>query len=106
MSDQIDFAKLGGPVFVGRANGAKARAALHLDRLDKSEQPVEVRVPSGTYSINSSYFLGLFGPSVISLGSSEAFHAHYRFEAPPVLMETIERHIDRALRERGPLRLE
>jgi hypothetical protein len=55
---------------------------------------------------NRSYFLGLFGDSVVALGSMEAFLEHYRFHAPEVLMDTIRRHVERALRERGILKLE
>ena len=61
---EIDFAKLGGPVYVGRANGAAVRALLKLDALDAHDDPVIVSVPEGTYSVNSSFFLGMFGPSI------------------------------------------
>lgn len=105
MSTSIDFAKLGGPVFVGRPNGEKARQKLGIEILDKSGSPVDVEVPANTYSINSSYFLGLFGESVVAFGSKEAFFEHYRFHASPVLMESIDRHAERALREQGVLKL-
>lgn len=101
----INFGKLGGPVFVGRPNGERARAKLGIAELDKSKDPIEVVVPDTTYSINSSYFLGMFGSSVVTFGSKEAFFTHYRFKAPPVLMEAIEKHADRALREQGILKL-
>lgn len=102
----VDFSILGGPVYVGRANGEKARQKLNVRELDALDTPVDVFVPENTYSINSSYFLGLFGDSVVSFGSKRAFLGHYRFHAPEVLMESIERHVERALREKGMLKLE
>lgn len=106
MSVTVDFAKLGGPVYVGRANGKKARDKLEIDKLDLLESRIKVVVPDITYSINSSYFLGLFGPSVVAFGSQEAFFDHYVFAATDVVMESIRRHADRALAERGILKLE
>jgi hypothetical protein len=102
----LDFGRLGGPVYVGRANGEQARSRLGVDRLDALTEPVEVIVPDNTYSINSSYFLGLFGESVVSFGSEKAFLEHYRFRAPERLMGTIHSHIERALREKGILKLD
>jgi hypothetical protein len=102
----MDFGRLGGPVFVGRANGRKARERLQVDELDKQEDVVDVSIPENTYSINSSYFLGLFGPSVVAFGSRNAFFGHYRFHAPEVVRDSIERHVERALAERGILKLE
>jgi hypothetical protein len=105
-SNKLDFAKLGGPVYVGRANGMKARERFHIAELDETDSRVSVSVPSETYSINSSYFLGLFGPSVLRFGSAEAFFGHYEFHAAPNVRATIERHVERALRDRGILELE
>jgi hypothetical protein len=105
-STSVDFGRLGGPVYVGRANGEKAREKLKMSELDSLDGAVDVRVPVGTYSINSSYFLGLFGASVVHFGSRDAFLEHYRFQAPPAMLESINRHIERALREKGILKLE
>jgi len=101
----IEFGKLGGPVYVGRPNGEMARRKLDIDNLDRGAETVDVRVPDDTYAINSSYFLGLFGPSVVHFGSEEAFLKHYIFHARPGLMERIHAHVERALREQGILKL-
>jgi len=100
---EIDFAKLGGPVYVGRANGAAVRALLKLDALDAHDDPVIVSVPEGTYSVNSSFFLGMFGPSISHFGSRDAFLAHYRIEAPEHVRSSLEELIARTLDSRGPL---
>jgi hypothetical protein len=101
----IDFARLGGPVYVGRPNGEKARERLDVDKLDRAESAIDVLIPEGTYSVTSSYFLGLFGPSVVRFGSEEAFFAHYVFRGPAKDIESVHRHAERALREQGVLKL-
>jgi hypothetical protein len=105
MSALISFGKLGGPVYVGRSNGERAREKLGIAELDIQHEPIDVEIPENTYSINSSYFLGMFGASVVALGSTEAFFKHYKFKGPRVLLDTIESHADRALREQGVLKL-
>jgi hypothetical protein len=100
---EIDFAKLGGPVYVGRANGAAVRAHLKLDALDTSAEQIIIRVPANTYSVNSSFFLGMFGPSISRFGSREAFFQRYDFDAPEHVRVSLEELIDRTLASRGPL---
>jgi hypothetical protein len=96
----IDFSKIEGPVYTGRDRGEQLRVALQLDRLDNEKRVVEVSVPSDTYTITSSFFLGLFGPSVVSAGSKEAFYARYHFRLPPFLKEVVDVYISRALQKR------
>ncbi|AWH48097.1 hypothetical protein C1925_02425 [Stenotrophomonas sp. SAU14A_NAIMI4_5] len=71
--------------------------------MDKSQAPVQIKIPEDTYSLNSSFFLGLFGPSVVNFRSRDAFLKKYVFEAPAVILEEIEKGIDRALAEVRPL---
>jgi hypothetical protein len=101
----IDFGGLGGPVYVGRPNGEKARERLDLDKLDEAATPIDVLIPEGTYSVTSSYFLGLFGPSVVHFASEEAFFTHYVFRGPAKHIESAHRNAERALREQGVLKL-
>lgn len=99
----IDFAQFGGPVFAGRPKGERARRQLHLDEQDKLADVVAVRIPDDTYSLNSSFFLGLFGPSVVNFKTRERFLAKYRFTAPGFVLDEIDKGIDRALTEVSPL---
>jgi len=62
-----------------------------------------VVVPDGTYSVNSSFFLGMFGPSISHFGSRDAFLEHYPLEAPTHVRDSLEELIDRTLTSRGPL---
>ncbi len=94
----INFSKLGGPTYIGRPNGEAARTALKLEEL---EQNVKVSflidIPEGTYNINSSYFLGLFGKSVRAAGSAENFLSRFKFETHGKEYRAISRGIERAL---------
>ena len=102
---KIDFGILGGPVYVGRANGMRARKQVGGDVFDRSEGTVLVHIPENTYSVNSSFFLGMFGPSLERFGSRDDFMRHYHFEAPPHIAASLGAVIDRALSSRGRLAL-
>jgi hypothetical protein len=97
----IDFAKIEGPVYTGRLRGEQLRDELELDRLDEAADTVDVRIPESTYTISSSFFLGLFGPSVVKAGSPEAFYSHYRFQSPAFLKEVMDSYVRRALQTRN-----
>jgi hypothetical protein len=105
MSDAVDFAKFGGPVFVGRDNGLEARKRFKIFRYDGEPEQVTVRIPQDTYSVNSSFFLGLFGMSLKHFGSKERFLEHYKFDAPNHVMTTLESVLDTAFKSRGALSL-
>jgi hypothetical protein len=100
----IDFAKLGGPVYIGRKKGEAAREKLKLDNIDSDQGIlVEVKIPTTTYSINSSFFLGLFGPSIRASGTREAFLKKFTFKCPAEIMKSVESGIQRALLEHSYL---
>jgi hypothetical protein len=101
----IDFQQFGGPVYVGRANGAEARRRLGIDTLDTIEKSIPVLIPNGTYAVNSSFFLGLFGPSLSRFESGEAFLRHYPLKGPEHVVDSLHDIIDRALSSRGRLSL-
>lgn len=97
----IDFRLIEGPVYTGRDRGERLRYELHLDQLDVADDVVEVRIPDTTYTISSSFFLGLFGPSVVKAGSKEAFYRRYHFESPPFLRDVMDSYVSRALQTRN-----
>lgn len=97
----IDFSKLGMPVFTGRQRGKDARKKLGLDSMPEGEA-CSVLVPDDVYTITSSYFLGLFGPSVRSLGRDE-FLDRFDFQAPPHISDKLDDFVVRALREQSDL---
>lgn len=99
----IDFSKLGGPVYVGREKGARVRERFDLDRVDDEPTKVKVIIPAETFSLNSSFFLGLFGKSVKAAGDAQIFFEKYLFDIPEHLRESIERSVSRALFEKKSL---
>jgi hypothetical protein len=65
-------------VLAGRERAEMIRASLELDKLDREGGVARVLVPDSIISVNSSFFLGLFGNSVRTLGESE-FRRRYVF---------------------------
>lgn len=100
-STVIDLAKYNGPVYTGRQRGELLRETLHLDAMDAEGAIVSVVVPTETYTVSSSFFLGLFGPSVVKAGSKEAFYKRYDFQAPAFLQEVMDGYVARALQTRN-----
>lgn len=98
---KIDFEKLGMPVFTGRQRAQEVRSKLKLDNVTSADQ-VDVVIPEGVYAITSSYFLGLFGPSIRDLGL-ETFQKVFRFQAPDFISEKVNDWCLRAFRDRGDL---
>lgn len=104
MTRIIDLANYRSPdvrVFAGRERGAKVREAAKVDELDGVDEVVEVRVPDDLFSVNSSFFLGMFGPSIRFLGETE-FRRRYRFVGKNIQRVT-EECIKEALRTGSPL---
>lgn len=101
MSTVIDFSKYNGPVYTGRDRGARLRQELGLDAVDGTDETVEVTIPENTYTVTSSFFLGLFGPSVVKAGSKDQFFRKYRFRAPDFLRPDVDGYVARALQARN-----
>ncbi|MDU0460205.1 MAG: hypothetical protein RW306_15875 [Geobacteraceae bacterium] len=99
----INFADFGGPIYVGRTKGGGVRKKYKLNELDSSDVKVNVFIPDNTVSINSSFFLAMFGDSIRAAGGREEFLSKFTFTSPDHLWESIERDISRALQEREML---
>ena len=99
----LDFAEMGGPVYSGRAKGELARKTFDLGARDDEQCNVIVYIPEDTYSVTTSFFLGLFGESIRRAGSREAFLNRYRFEGPDLFMSTFDTCISRALLDQSAL---
>ena len=65
-------------IFSGRDRGIAVRIEKKLDEIDKSEEQVTVVIPKDTWTINSSFFGGLFEKSVMDLGR-DRFLEKYTF---------------------------
>ena len=97
----IYFNEIEGPVYTGRSRGERLRSELQLDKIDATGDVVEVEIPNGTYTISSSFFLGLFGPSVVQAGSKDAFYSRYHFNSPRFLKDVMDEYVSRALQSRN-----
>ncbi len=65
-------------VFAGREAGQACREFFKLDELDKVGTEIRVTIPEEVYSVNASFFLGMFGDSIRSLGK-DRFRSRYHF---------------------------
>lgn len=82
----INFSEFNGPVYVGRDRGLEARIKSNLDEIDKdTTKKVDVIIPENAYTVTSSFFLGMFGPSIIHAKSTLDFFDKYNFVTTPYL---------------------
>jgi hypothetical protein len=100
--DLARYCDTGSLVISGRPKGELLRDKLQLDQEDERPDAVEVIIPTHIISLNSSFFLGLFAPSVQKLGI-EKFDAKYKFQANAEIREDIEEGKREALEESNPL---
>jgi hypothetical protein len=90
-------------VFSGRDRGESVRIKLNIDAEDTKKENVVITIPPDTISLNSSFFLGLFGESVRKLGSDH-FLDKYRFECTDRVMKAVKDGTQRALKTSDPLK--
>lgn len=90
-------------VLSGRERGREVRKIAKLEEMERSGEKIIVMVPKEVYSLNASFFLGLFGPSIRSMGEKE-FRARYEFVCDPLIRRNIDDGISHALKESDVLR--
>ena len=69
----------GSKIFSGREQGVRERNELRLNVLDDGEEEINIIIPKDTWSINSSFFGGLFESSIIKL-TEQGFRKKYKFK--------------------------
>lgn len=97
----VDLTTVEGPVYTGRHKGEALRSEFHLDEKEAGFDVVEVVIPESAYTVSSSFFLGLFGPSVLKCGSVDSFERKFQFRAPEFLHPVLHRHASLALQGRS-----
>jgi len=98
----IDLQKLDGRVFVGRSNGQLARKYFKLDSCSEDNCSIEFVIPEDTISVNSSFFLGLFGTDVQRIGDFESFFNYVDIsKVNPRFKEQLEVAVKRSLSRSG-----
>jgi hypothetical protein len=83
--------------FSGRERGKFVRRKFNLAKHDSDDCSVTVVIPADTYSMDSGFFLSMFGDSVRALGKEE-FLKKYTFKCEEHFREDIMRNVDRALK--------
>ena len=71
---------------------------MALARHDRAGDAVTLVIPKDTYSVNMSFFLGLFANSIRQLGKQE-FYKRYQFEGDAIHLDEIPDYVDQALKE-------
>ena len=84
--DLTEYHTKGVRVMSGRSRGAAVRERAQIERWDDQldavpGSTVTVRVPAEVVFVASSFYLGLFGPSIRRFGAG-GFEERYRFEGP------------------------
>jgi hypothetical protein len=71
---------------------------MQLSRHDRQGDTIEIIIPSDTYSVNMSFFLGLFANSIRFLGKQN-FYQRYNFVGDAIHLDEIPGYVDQALKE-------
>jgi hypothetical protein len=100
--DLSQFTSQKSMVLSGRERGVEVRAKLNFNQLDNADIEASVSVPDHIISLNSSFFQGLFGDSVRTLGE-EGFRRKYQFKCTSVITEDVDKGIVDALNHANPL---
>lgn len=97
-----DHRGYGSTLFTGRQEGKRVRVELGLDAKDSDNYEYAVFIPKGTTSINASFFLGLFFPSIKHLNSIDLFKKKYLISLIQVeneLRPYLERNLNECYRK-------
>lgn len=93
-----DKISAGSIILSGRDKGEMLRDKLRLEQLEEDNDQIVIVVPESIVSFNSSYFLGLFTPSVKKYKTREGFLQKYTFECDEYISKDIEDGISEALK--------
>lgn len=83
-----DFQQEGSAIFSGREFATNIRKQLELDKLELTAKEITIVIPQDTISVNTSFFLSLFGSSIRSMGKVN-FLNKYKFECDEIIKEGI-----------------
>ncbi|MBC6437762.1 MAG: hypothetical protein GDA52_06420 [Rhodobacteraceae bacterium] len=74
----------------GHDRGRAVRECLDLSRFDGTEERVVIEIPDYVLAVTGSFFQGLFGESLRTLGGPEGFHGRYVLDARPTVTSQLE----------------
>ena len=93
--DKIDLSVIQGKkykVLSGVELGKQARKVFKIDELDAQSEPVTFVVPKDVFSLNSSFFSGLFYDSIVKF-KEVGFREKYIFECTDIIRKNVENGI-------------
>jgi hypothetical protein len=91
-------------ILTGRDSGEELRSKLELDKIEDEIAVINITIPDRIVSFNSSYFLGLFTPSVKKYKTKEEFLKKYNFKCDKWILKDIDDGINEALRKSNVLK--
>jgi hypothetical protein len=90
-------------VLAGHDRGKYYREKFALDTCDGDDQSYDILVPERISAINLSFFLSMFGQSIIKLGPHN-FAEKYKFIGRASVLRTVEQGVSRAAKSIDPKR--
>lgn len=99
--DLGSFRNSGSLVFAGRARGQAVRLDSGLEPAELREEHVEVHVPEDTFTVTTSFFLGMFGTSIQTLGEQK-FLSRFSFTGKDI-SHVIRECVAEGVKTRSPL---
>lgn len=93
-----DKISTGSIILSGREKGEKLRKTLNLELLEEQQDFIEIVIPDSIVSFNSSFFLGLFTPSIKKYKTKQCFFKKYIFICDEFIKKDIEDGVDEALK--------
>lgn len=97
----IDLKKLQGKFLSGRERGRDLRIAENIDNYDLTNKSVEVIFPDNVETISSSFFLGMFGRSILKYAEKDKFKSVYTFKGQAKALRNFDTYIDFALQNKN-----
>lgn len=77
LADYVDDSRM----LSGKDLGQEVRRKLDIETLEKEQDHILIQIPDDVFLVSSSFFKGLFGDSIRTLGRS-GFRAKYDFTGP------------------------
>lgn len=97
----IDLKKVQGNFLSGRERGREIRVAEKIDNFDSANKSVEVIFPSNVEVISSSFFLGMFGKSILKYADKDKFKSMYTFRGQSKALKNFDTYIEFALQNKN-----
>lgn len=99
----IDLVAMQGKILSGRARGRETRREKNIDALERQYDVLLVNFPQTVLAVSSSFFLGMFGPSIMLAGSKQEFLNKFKINVRSSVQTMIDGYVDFALENKNIL---